>query len=595
MFISDGARHMLTGIKKIDDIIQSEYLFVIPSYQRGYRWEEKEVRTLLDDLWKFKQVKGDEKSYYLQPLELVEIDDKKYRVVDGQQRLTTIYLILYKLRLEGMLIKSFSLEYETKQYLTDYMNAPTESSAVDSPDQYYLSKAINAINQWFGEKKSQFPNIVKDFGNLLRNASFFWYCLEERGDSEIETAAFNRLNAGQIPLTPIELIKGKLFLSIKSTEERQILALEWDQIEHMLHNEDLWSFISQDEALDNRISLLFETYMYFTNNFSNTSNSSLLAPLLDDNVDMQKVWREVKSYARQIEEWYLDKNLYHLIGFLMYMGFGIKDILRLCKIKQFQKKQDFKKALKAEIRGQFENTRKRADRCSITNFDEILKKNYHEHRVLLSHILLLFNVIITDKEKNGFLRFPFRFYNETQRNNGWSLEHIHAQHQESKRENSSASWNERVKLLKKQLKDVSNSLEYKELISQELKEKIESLPDICPKEQWNELEENENEFFKAISNMSDEEMHQITNLALLSCLDNTVISNGFFDEKLKKIKELDCAGHFIPLGTKNVFLKYYSDNAKLYHTWDISDRKKYGEHIAKEIKRFFEEDTNNVN
>ena len=145
------------------------------------------------------------------------------------------------------------------------------------------------------------------------------------------------------------------------------------------------------------------------------------------------------------------------------------------------------------------------------------------------------------------------------------------------------------------MKDVSNSLEYKELISQELKEKIESLPDICPKEQWNELEENENEFFKAISNMSDEEMHQITNLALLSCLDNTVISNGFFDEKLKKIKELDCAGHFIPLGTKNVFLKYYSDNAKLYHTWDISDRKKYGEHIAKEIKRFFEEDTNNVN
>ena len=277
----------------------------------------------------------------------------------------------------------------------------------------------------------------------------------------------------------------------------------------------------------------------------------------------------------------------------MYMGFDIKDILKLCKVEKFQNKQDFKKALKAKIKDQFEKTRKR-DRCSITNFNEILKKNYHEHRVLLSHILLLFNVIISDKEKNGFLRFPFRFYNETQRNNGWSLEHIHAQHQESKRDNSSASWNERVKLLKKQLKDVSNSLECKELISQELKEKIEALPDNCPKERWNELEENENEFFKAVSNMSDEEMHQITNLALLSCSDNTVISNGFFDEKLKKIKELDCAGHFIPLGTKNVFLKYYSDNAKLYHTWDISDRKKYGEHIAKEIKQFFEEDTNNA-
>ena len=83
---------MLTGTKKIDDIIQSEYLFVIPSYQRGYRWEEKEVRTLLDDLWKFKQVKGDEKSSFSLDESLLpkKVQEELVRITDGQYNLYRI-------------------------------------------------------------------------------------------------------------------------------------------------------------------------------------------------------------------------------------------------------------------------------------------------------------------------------------------------------------------------------------------------------------------------------------------------------------------------------------------------------------------------
>ena len=89
----------------------SNILFIIPDYQRGYRWTATEVKKLLNDLVSFR---GDE--YCLQPLELQEIKendartllDKKwqegrfkkfYRLVDGQQRLTTLSLLfqtLYK-------------------------------------------------------------------------------------------------------------------------------------------------------------------------------------------------------------------------------------------------------------------------------------------------------------------------------------------------------------------------------------------------------------------------------------------------------------------------------------------------------------------
>ena len=83
-------------LKSIGDILKSdtsEYNFFIPSYQRGYRWGEKQVNELLDDISSFSKNKKEEDFYCLQPI-VVNKDNDKYRVIDGQQRLTTIYIIL---------------------------------------------------------------------------------------------------------------------------------------------------------------------------------------------------------------------------------------------------------------------------------------------------------------------------------------------------------------------------------------------------------------------------------------------------------------------------------------------------------------------
>ena len=69
------------------------YTFHIPYQQRGYKWAPQNVRELLKDLWEF--VNSDKKMYCLQPLAVVRSDDKNYVLLDGQQRLTTLFL-LYK-------------------------------------------------------------------------------------------------------------------------------------------------------------------------------------------------------------------------------------------------------------------------------------------------------------------------------------------------------------------------------------------------------------------------------------------------------------------------------------------------------------------
>ena len=69
-----------------------DFHFLIPFYQRGYRWNERQVRQLLLDLDSFQPSDG--KFYFLQALVVVKAGDASYRVVDGQQRLTTLQLIL---------------------------------------------------------------------------------------------------------------------------------------------------------------------------------------------------------------------------------------------------------------------------------------------------------------------------------------------------------------------------------------------------------------------------------------------------------------------------------------------------------------------
>ena len=110
-------------LKSISELLKMR--FFIPTYQRGYRWTEQQVKDLLDDINSFspKEVPNtDKKTWYcLQPVVVKARNNQKevieWEVIDGQQRLTTIFLILHYLNqgyVENRRKKLFDLEYETR-------------------------------------------------------------------------------------------------------------------------------------------------------------------------------------------------------------------------------------------------------------------------------------------------------------------------------------------------------------------------------------------------------------------------------------------------------------------------------------------------
>ena len=62
--------------------------FYVPSYQRGYRWGKDEVIRLLDDIYT-----NGNKNYCLQPV-VIRNSDRGFELIDGQQRLTTLFILL---------------------------------------------------------------------------------------------------------------------------------------------------------------------------------------------------------------------------------------------------------------------------------------------------------------------------------------------------------------------------------------------------------------------------------------------------------------------------------------------------------------------
>ena len=98
------------ALKSIGDL--KDYHFYVEDYQRGYKWTDVEVNQLLDDINEFKDGDG---FYCLQPLVIKYIDkiDSKTRfeIIDGQQRVTTIFLILTYLQATA----KFEITYRTRK------------------------------------------------------------------------------------------------------------------------------------------------------------------------------------------------------------------------------------------------------------------------------------------------------------------------------------------------------------------------------------------------------------------------------------------------------------------------------------------------
>lgn len=249
----------------VGELLERAYQYFIPNYQRGYRWTPLEVKTLLHDI---EEANG-EKKHCLQPLVLIKREkDKEYAVIDGQQRLTTISIILAWCNQraggkadENDLLRP-NIEYKTRARSKDFLDkiSVIYKENAEANVNNTIQNLQGAISDKMGKALS--PNNNVDFfnmyeaykccadytpkrgwgaikENLLNHCSFILYIA---GEGENEHEIFKRLNSGKIALTNAELTKA-LLLHDRPYKEQLEMALKWDEMMHFFENDDFWYFI----------------------------------------------------------------------------------------------------------------------------------------------------------------------------------------------------------------------------------------------------------------------------------------------------------------------------------------------------------------
>ncbi|CAM4318757.1 DUF262 domain-containing protein [Flavobacterium terrigena] len=543
------------SLQSINDLIGEK--FHIPNYQRGYRWGKTQVEELLNDIWDFTQDRTKDEIYCLQPI-VIKKNDDTWELIDGQQRMTTIFLILKHLKhlIDGD-INNIEIVYQTRKGSEDFLSNINEKDKEVNIDFFHIFNANDYIEKWFASKANNgIRNVKTIFINpFLDNTKVIWYEVEKHANS---IDIFTKLNIGKIPLTNAELIKA-LFLSNSNNsinEEKQFeISNDWDNIEYKLSNENFWYFLNQNlNDINPRIDFLFDIINTDVSYSSYSSFHFYNEKIKDEGTSVVSLWNDVKTLFLTLEEWYNDREIFHLIGFLINEGENIESILKNFKSK---KKKDFINYLKSKV----------LKLMIEIDFSEISygKKDYSQ----IKRTLLLFNIITIVKNKESNIKFQFDRYKKEK----WDIEHIH-----STKENMPSTSD----VQKDWLKSLSEYLESKEdfkLLFDEISgfDFLEKTPE--------EFELLYNKVISIFTDEGDNEYNKngLSNLTLLDANTNRSYKNAIFPIKRNTIIKKDLEGVFIPTCTKNVFLKYYSTNVSQMNFWGGNDRKDYFTNIVNTI------------
>lgn len=647
------------SLKAIPDLYNKN--FFIPDYQRGYRWGTRQVTQLMNDLCNFfHNGKGD--FYCLQPIVVKELSDKEknlyklhsdtddnrwYEVIDGQQRLTTIRIILALFaKISPFFNDKFTIKYQTRPTLGEifdkFIYEPKHSlyeisadTAQDlSIDHWHILQAAKCVLTWLKEGENRTGGLAYFGGIFLqyftqqkgftgtKSVQVIWY--ELRDDSD-PNETFKRLNDRKVSLNNAELIRA-MFLSdsaVYTCDEKMLngydekyhstvvererasrqshIVEKWDIIEKQLRQPKLWAFIKKD-GLDAgyscRIEYLFDliakkdekekdelyTYLRFDD----------MVTKCDDIKDLWDLWVRVESCFDTLLSWYHNRDYYHKIGYLIAENksvglndVSLNDLLEMStKLSKTRFNQTINWLIKKHI--------------MIKPDDDIYTYSYDggdRQKEALKSILFFFNVEST-RIAQAQDNFPFESY----KNGKWTLEHIHAQNSERIDSNNRDKWKEWIDAninalgrLEKRF-DEGHIYDPRKIIEtlKDNKKRIDSSKYTFDKD-FISCFDRVTKYFNdmAKDNGGSPEMHDISNMALLSGSINTAISNSVFEVKRQLIMEYDASGEYIPYCTRLVFLKYYNNKSDDFSVqqsfyWSKQDRENYLENIKKILKPILE-------
>ncbi len=563
--------------------------FFVPTYQRGYRWTETQVKELLEDLYDFVSTKKDENDYYcLQPI-IVKKKEDCWELVDGQQRLTALWLIsaLYYCSNKEDVInierETYNLVYEQKDEFTALFNIieamldnNSLKSLVEKLEPYKekcidgrkLIESIEYISRFSRNNKTAKGVLAKIFDSI-NSVRIIWYVLDENENS-IQT--FTNINANKIELTNAELIKAVLLNAVDDELKMQNKALQWEEIEKGLNDNDFWSYMitKNRKNYNTRIDYLFEIFCDKHNLLKQVDGKekdryAIFRAISEFLVgkDVDDVWKEIQDIYDTLRDWYNDYFLYHTIGLLLIIDKGNDAVIINELYNEYSKvdKKTFKNHILNRIKELYVSDKKVTP---FSKFDEEqIKADLEELTIQESEkvrSVLLYNIALLVNANNTYERFPFELF----KNGTWDIEHINPQTPKDATAEEKKNWLQ----------------SYMQIIKdREILDNIEK----CIQDNY--------ENFAVVSDMVSQKLDivdndSISNLVLLHASINRGYKNDCFSEKRKKIIEVERTKSndekYIPIGTKWVFLKGY-DKASQLVVWAADDMKEYVEDISAKI------------
>jgi len=323
--------------KNIKELFQNKKAdFLIPDYQRPYAWGENECRTLWDDIFTFAipdegRTEFDSNSeYFLGPIVTFKNDDEKMEVIDGQQRLTTLMLLLRAFyskfsHMQDKASVSTRENIEKCLWKTDEFGEPDMSLlkidsevANDNHKEEFLNilrkgDAPKSMTSTYAENYRFFQSCIDDF--LSKYPTYFAYlptrimnnCILLPIEAESQDTAlriFSTLNDRGKPLSDADIFKAQFYKHFSKLGKKDEFIKEWKKLEELC--ERIFHPIS-GTPMDE----LFTRYMYYLRakmgivssttealrKFYEKNSYALLKEdnTLDDLITLAEFWEDVSN------------------------------------------------------------------------------------------------------------------------------------------------------------------------------------------------------------------------------------------------------------------------------------------------------------
>ena len=557
-------------LKYIEELINEKIEFAVPDYQRGYKWTTENINELLSDIITLK----DGEEYCLMPIIVrpTKNDHGKdvIEIVDGQQRLTTLRLLIDAICNDDQQCK-YSIPEECYNEL-DIKNK---------------ENAVNTIKS-FGKRPELKGKLLPAAGKKHSPFYFIWYEINGTPIDAVNT--FNRVNSWKIPLKESELAKAHIFSAFgpDNYAERRMANIKWTNLEKLFNNPNFFSFFTIGKSKDQLIEyesahmdLLLEIWANILDEDREAQRYPIYKKITENKIDGATLLVQLEKVANVMKFIHEDRVSYHLASYLLlrkrisvadmvdfYMEgnrHGIKDLLAKVETEQFFERNDGKLCI------------------NIESIEKLSYWNKSSDYIIQKDILTLYN-ICDSLANNTYHEFYPTVLHSSQ---NWTLEHIHAKSERSKTENEIKSI---IELLYKRF---TAEKERNWLDDQEkaFKDDIDSfyakilypllsgvnIDDIRPDINSDDIDEPWYET-------------SIMNLALLPYKENSSFNNSTYLEKIEKLKSFDLSS-YIPKCTLQCFSKEaFSDSDEPNEFWT----KKKGERYLQTIISTITECLNNL-